>query len=420
MDYEQIIHEYIDGSLEAGRELELFSVLAQNDELRLDFRNQIAIKNAIRSDVRAFTPKAESTMKIFSTLGFEAPVSVPTPIPTPIATGFWASLGLSGGKVLPLILTSILSAGLTAALMLLFFKPEIYGLNDNNGYSNSLNNSNIAVIKSNSNIEPENNYLKYFVNDKNGYKKSENITPKIIYKYVLVERQNGIENGLEKTEAINKIIKTSKDELNLITESGVVPVKIRNSKLMSNKLMPENISNPFNLNDLADIFNLDKDLGLGIEVRGNEAFYQNKERISPSEKQQFNNSAIAVFYKPMSEFAVGFEYRRENFYQIFKGYENNKLFQFEQQPNYQTYNIAFRYIPEYAKYIFLQPFAQLSYGITDKSGQIGRFMLGAEISPNKGWTFMMGAEYNMLAYNYQSNNFYSDKFGLNFGLAFKF
>ncbi len=426
MDYDKLIHEYVDGSIEAGKEFELFSILAQNDELRQEFRNHIAIKNAIHSDIKAFTPKAESTMKIFSTLGFDAPipVSIPTPAPTPltpIATGFWANLGLSSSKIIPIVSGSLISAGLTAAILLLFLKPDIFGIFNSSNNSENVGNSNIAVVESYSLDNPENNYLKYFISDKNGLAKAEKLSPRVVYKYILVERNDKNESGINNTVEEGEIQKTSTGNYNLVTESGIVPVKlIAPHEFDSNNINPTTISSPFNFEDLTKYFALNSELGIGIEVRGNEAFYSNKERISPSEKQQFNNSAIAVYYKPLSEVSFGVEYRRENFYQVFKGYEQNRLFTYEQQPNFETFNFAMRYIPEFAKYIFLQPFAQISYGISEKSNNIGRVMVGTEISPNPGWTFMFGGEYSYMGYNYQSNSFYSDKFGLNIGIALKF
>ncbi|MFW5701359.1 MAG: anti-sigma factor family protein, partial [Bacteroidota bacterium] len=65
MDYTKLIHEFVDGTLSPEHEEELFASLRSNDELRSELKQQMAIKSAVRSDTKAFTPSAASTMAIF-------------------------------------------------------------------------------------------------------------------------------------------------------------------------------------------------------------------------------------------------------------------------------------------------------------------------------------------------------------------
>ena len=417
MEYEKIIHEYIDGTLEQERELELFSVLTQNEELRQDFRSQIAIKNAIRSDVKAFTPKAESTMKIFSTLGFESPVPAvtPTPItvaPSAVSTGFFAG----SGKIIQMIAGSVITAGLTAAILLFFLKPDLFSwFYSENSNSYSKNESSYPIIENYSDI-PENNFLKYFIDDAND-KKNTNIAPKIIYKYILVEKKDS-DLAVNNKNDDSGMMKNSTSNL-VLQKSEIMPVEKFQNDLKKYALNNSNISSPFDLN-FSNNFSPKEAVGLKLEMRGNEVFYSEIERVNPASNQIFNNSAIAIFYSASDELDLGFEYRRENFYQKFSGWENSKFYVYEQQPNFETYNLALRYMPSIFKNDYLQPFAQGAFGLTNNSGQIGRIMIGAELLPESQWSMIAGAEYSFMGYNYQNKNFYTDKFGLNFGISYKF
>ena len=51
--------------------------LSASEEMRTELKQQLAIRNAVRSDIKALTPKAESTLRIFSELGFTAPIPAP-------------------------------------------------------------------------------------------------------------------------------------------------------------------------------------------------------------------------------------------------------------------------------------------------------------------------------------------------------
>ena len=76
MDYTKTIHEFLDGSLEINGEEEFFLMLANNEEFRSELKQQLAMKEAIKNDTKAYTPAAFSTMAIFSSLGFAPPSGV--------------------------------------------------------------------------------------------------------------------------------------------------------------------------------------------------------------------------------------------------------------------------------------------------------------------------------------------------------
>jgi hypothetical protein len=53
----------------------LFAEMSTNQELRNELKELLALNGALQSDVKAFVPPVESTMKIFNTLGYTAPLA---------------------------------------------------------------------------------------------------------------------------------------------------------------------------------------------------------------------------------------------------------------------------------------------------------------------------------------------------------
>jgi hypothetical protein len=70
MSYEQLLHDFVDGSLDYQGEMTLFSELQSNEALRRELKLLMLMQKAAQHDVRAFTPAPESHDAIFARLGF--------------------------------------------------------------------------------------------------------------------------------------------------------------------------------------------------------------------------------------------------------------------------------------------------------------------------------------------------------------
>jgi hypothetical protein len=77
-DYTSLLYDFVDGSLEHQHEEMLFAEMSTNQELRNELKELLALNGALQSDVKAFVPPVESTMKIFNTLGYTAPIAAVT------------------------------------------------------------------------------------------------------------------------------------------------------------------------------------------------------------------------------------------------------------------------------------------------------------------------------------------------------
>jgi predicted AAA+ superfamily ATPase len=70
--YSQLLNQLLDGELEQSSEAVLYSELANNNELRSEFRDLLKIKNSIKHDNEAFTTPLNTTTALFSSLGFSS------------------------------------------------------------------------------------------------------------------------------------------------------------------------------------------------------------------------------------------------------------------------------------------------------------------------------------------------------------
>ncbi len=74
MENEFLIFDYIDGKLSPQQEEAFFNLLSQNEELRTEFKQQLALKTAFTKDLHTFVPSPETTMSLFSKMGIGAGV----------------------------------------------------------------------------------------------------------------------------------------------------------------------------------------------------------------------------------------------------------------------------------------------------------------------------------------------------------
>ncbi|HVZ42118.1 MAG TPA: hypothetical protein VHI13_22755 [Candidatus Kapabacteria bacterium] len=123
MVHEQQLHDLIDGSLEYGDEVALFSALNASEELRRELKMLLLMRQAVAHDSRAYTPAPQSQEAIFSRLGFTgAPTAppepilepAPTPAPTPTGAGRFAGgsrQGIIGGIIGAFVMLLFLMSG---------------------------------------------------------------------------------------------------------------------------------------------------------------------------------------------------------------------------------------------------------------------------------------------------------------------
>jgi hypothetical protein len=407
MDYSTFIQDFVDGSLDSGKEEELFHALSGNDVLRTELKHELAIKDSIRNDTKAYTPSVESTKKIFAAVGFNPPpplVNIPTPSPN---TGVFHFLM----KFRQGIISSVVGAAIAAAILLML-TPDT--TNNNNNAS--------AVVSSQNFSKTVENYNPIAVTESKEIPVKPQIITKTVYKpiYVYVPAEKK-ENSAEVTPAHNTI--NTNQGLILPNKS---PLQTTNALSYSNYKIPNYSLNDFaSLTIFPNIFNsnthtskADK-LNIALELLGSQYWYNQNASINPHQSARFNNNSLGIFYNFNETFSLGLEMRQENFFQIYEGKDSiGNRYRYEQQPNFTSYALGFKFKP-ISIFEDFYPSIQFKLG-GNNAGFVGRGALGLEYSPFSSLSFLMNAEYSALRFKHQGNLYWSPKFGLNYGISYKF
>ncbi len=420
MEKDKLIHKFLDGELTSEQETELFYNISSDDDMRMELKEQLAIKNAIRGDIKASTPKAASTMAIFSELDFTPPPVADVPASggavVPPVNSVWSVLSKYSG----FIWTGLATAVTTIFVMLFLMEPDNFnGTNIENNTvaenSNSIVNSQnqMASDRSVPVIESTNSD----VNNNDAIAQSIQAEQKVVYKYIYITKEKPKTEEIKEIETIVKDIHKADIADNDLASlhSEVIPV------YDAGLAMPALIDNNQSLDGPTAIMRDENSNAYGIIFEFRTAKdWTNSAGLNPSHYQDWNNTSIGLFKELDTEFALGLEYRRENFYLDFQGTEGtNQLYKYEVYPNISSLSAAVRYSPEFLRWYNFSPFAQLALG-ANNVGPVGRFLVGTQYSPSGSYSLIFGINGSAMRYNFQGTDYTSNKFGIQFGASFRF
>lgn len=433
MENYELIQDFIDGTLDPNKEQEFFAMLGTNEDARNELKSQLAIRDAVRADVAAFTPSAKSTIAIFSQLGFQAPV--PTPL-SPAKSLFVKSADFMA-RFKQALWGSLTTAAVATAVFFLINNPKDKLDNINSLNTNKTTNSKIPVVSSSASVDKIEK-----LNTSNSNKSSQ---PKVIYKYVIVgadkfaEKQSesnaqSNSNNLPANENNESNDNIASKEISPVSTNSLAQNDSKKIKLVQTE--PIRISkNEFvqivpvnNQEELSKMMKNDNPVGLFVELSGAQ-YWMDKTDIKPKNEQAFNNTSITAMYGLSEELQLGIEYRRENFYQKFEGTDyyitaerGDKILgvvEYEQRPNFETAGLVFRYLPDFAKMFSIRPFSQLGFGFNN-AGFVTRGMLGLQYQAYSNYGITIGYDYSNLTFQHQGNWFNTGKSGLQIGAIVKF
>jgi len=408
----ELINDFVDGTLPIEKEEELFALLSTDACARTELKHQLSMKDAIKSDSKAFTPSVKSTAAIFSSLGFTPPVAAQIPEPMPATKSLINKFVEFANANISSIIASIASAGLTATFFLAFIAS---------------NSDTIADLDAQSLIYPQNK------------------TYSILYDYPLTNNSKSVIDDLANaTQTISHIpiISTKNiDNKDLIKISPNLPDNSTNNSQehiieFSNSINKDDVGfgriNYENrssalyesldaMNHQFELVNTSNNNEFSFELYGSH-YITPQENINISNEQTLNNIILNLIYSINEEFSIGLDYRRENFYLIFEGNEkrekSNALYRYEMKPNFETAGLLLRYNPKFAKLPYTQLFAQSVVG-GNKVGYVGRAMIGAELVPIPNYSIIIGYDWSNMFYSFQDKWFSTTKKGIHFGVGVK-
>lgn len=433
MEQEQIIYDYIEGVLPPEKELELFQMLTANEDLRAELKSQMAIKSAVKSDVVAFTPKAQSTMNIFNTIGLTPPPGI-APIPNP---GFFSVIAHKLSSLSPFFMTGLATAAATAVVIFMLynfgtFDGVLLAKYGNNVTINNINESAIPVMTSEADLAKSNDFeaVESNIASKSNVANQSNTEPKVVYKYIYVTKDDSRTNENQKIDANQDNTELLRNEANnnLFLPSEIALSKANLASLNKQFRVTDAplslLRSPYGANDIRNpmietaFIGNEGNENFALEFRGSIYNHGEGVKIDPA-KYDMANFGISATYSLFNELNVGLDYHRENFYQTFTGVEEGILYTYHQNPNIETYGALVRYHPDFAKISFFAPFVQLNGGYSTV-GPVFRGMLGLEFSMDNTSKFVVAYGYNHLRFKHGGNWFDSGKTGLQIGFGFKF
>lgn len=417
MSYLKLIHRYLDEGISDPEKEALFARLAEDGELRRQFDRQISLHSAAKADMNAIAPPAAVTKAVFGGLGFAAPnasgkavsggalafakkyfLSVIAPV---IAAGTlvgWfllnsSDIGNIGAEKFESVPITISTA--YAPSNATIESEAVSGENvENQSRINNTESQNPNHIYSNSGDEDEINYAN---NPQNS-------------SHEKTERQNSSQRSIE-IAAPMKLL-DEKVSMRDNSNSGIIidrsafgaPAGVDGAFAIS----PQ--STPFDGKFSASLRNFNGNSNPNISIAG-------------EENPVFANAGMTALYKIYGLGEIGLAFGFERFSQKFDRKINGVKYRYEQNPMFFWYGAAFKRSFqgignwEIAEIVF--PYAQIIAGGTS-SGPILRPQVGLTFAPGDRLSFSLGAEAARLWYQVQGETYFSDKFGLVYGVNFKF
>jgi hypothetical protein len=303
---------------------------------------------------------------------------------------------------LPYILTSLLSVILTIIFMSNLERQNNTENNQIPVNNNYVENVNQSLISSNT--------AKTSNHKKNQVKANSNVND--LNKSV--ELETVIKN---KDRILNKTIDNnliSKENKLLISDNSLISENSNKLEFPITQINTKSIDN-INIMELKNTENTKSGFALKFSIFTDR--HQIEPAIAPAKWADFNNIIIGIEYSITSFINLGLEYRRENFYQIYQGRESGALFEYEQQPNLESFETSLKFTP--VRIHFAEPYINIKSGI-NIGGYVVRSGIGTSIFISDYFGFDIGFEYSQFNYHHQNNSYQSEKASFLIGLIYNF
>ena len=406
----EIMLEFIRGGISREDENDLFIKLAQDDELRQEFKTFSAVEKSLKSTNKSFIPPEEMSNSIFNQIG--------VPLQIPKSSAFLG--GFMGSKFFGYLFTAAIA--LVTGFLLY---PIINGTggntentqheilqkavniinNENTNQNKKIGSAEDLVTRNISKINKKNVQL----HDANEHPQQEldNNSTLAHEDYTLhtSESSTAVEENAEANDLQVETIEEVERVENIVDKNVIYEDLSANNEIPAMQIAPLSSAMPSSNSDFV------------FEFNHSAVWNMPQAEIAPSEYAPFHNTSLAVYYKLNSLFKIGAKVRQESFYLLYSGTENEKSFDYKQQPNYTSLSAQLRVSP--IEFAFIKPFGELGFGI-NRGGNLLRTSLGAEISIYPNVSFILAGEYAYFRYLHQSAWFDASKLSLNYGILINF
>lgn len=418
----ELLTRLLDGELEYGQEQLLYDKLAQDPELQAEMNDMIAIRETVRRDTDAFTPPAELTNSVFSTLGFVAPMNQ---YPAP------KRRYLLRYSVLALLFLAVSTFIAYQSDFIFGSKiPVVSSIQTEDGETRNTSKTNDAVTRSeSSDLAVSNNSV-----SKNNALTTEDRNASSSLINIPSEQKPIAEEAPESESATTVQSNTNKDLIAFAetNQDGIIYNQLIDQ---SNSII---IDNPIgrHINDKQKAFSNSFDFARAISnidsrnmqntyssgkrektlnLRGVYAISNDENKLQSSIIESFT---IAAFISSgfVENLSIGAEFGREPYNQIFVKQQSAG---YVQDPSIVWLGIGAKYDFTEVSIYGITPFAQLVAGGSEL-GPIGRAFLGMSKTYSNGIGFNFGIESSLMLYKNQNKYYTSDKVSLSGGVLYRF
>lgn len=431
-DYTSLLYDFVDGSLEQQQEELLFAEMSTNHELRNELKELLVLNGALQSDVKALVPPVESTMKIFSTLGYTAPIAAigaATASAHASSSGALASAFTKAGTYIGGYIHALVSGViLTATSLGLLWGTDVIEFS-------SQTNSAVAASQQQQKDQRESLSLieKPIIKEQTIADTRNTVKETVRYVYISSPIQqssgNRVSENKESVDQVfdnqNSVIQTdpmisATQESATITTTEILPNSSAQSPMDSwgNSTQVQVNNGPLSLpyggtydnisqNSLSDEWT--------VHFRRLDMQAANNHDPMPQSGIFPFNGAVTALYTVSPDIALGLEVGYERFAQTFQSVNTqNQRVEIYQQPSLLTGGLALRYTPLHFESI--TPFVQTSLGFS-QIGMVNRASVGFMYAPNQTLSFTLGFESSMVRYKEKSTSYSSFNYGLSYGIA---
>jgi hypothetical protein len=397
MYYSELIHDFLEGTLDKHQQDVFFIALSSNEEFRQELVESIRIERSFSARLSQMTPSAASTYTVFSKLGFTPPASLAASVKIPFYKKYMQGIVAS---VVSIILTS-----LAFGLLL---------IDNNKGqevYTSAGHSAKYPLIKSTESVTPVNSVAVKEIIQQPINKVSQS-------NFNLMNSSGNVSRNHEKT--LNNSVNTAEANYPDFIPQSEISIDINNEladysddKIVSNfseiQLAPD-----IGLSDVIEY------KGWGIELKGSYYMPNGVNLNGNIQGEQFQNIGIGLTYKATDDLKLLIGISNQKFDRLFEVTNtNDNIIKYRQNTSYINLSAGIKY--DFLQLDDFKLFAQGTGGIFhDLSGGTGSIQLGIEYSPYSEYTLMLNSEYMVLSFDHQGEQLFVPKVGMNFGVGFNF
>lgn len=441
MNYSELLHDFLDGTLGSEHQEALFIALAQEAELRSEMQQFLRIKRAVQNDTEAFMPPPEARDAIFARLGFGTAIPTPPiPVQAPAAvsaiTETVTRTAPTAGRFLwgEVLLSSLATSLFTGLLFFFFLRP--YGSGISTGFfggnsENGLVPPTTSYAQANGMESPSGRYVL-----SSSTQDTVRVLREVVHHYLPASQDANVSalqrefanfqammlaltgelrNALHDAQAENKRLTVERAAARDLQTSATERPSERLPQKQQQSQTEQPVAASHGTTPKADEWYNNLTVGVrGMRSRSvpqatigsNAAF-----AVAP-------NTAISALYRLGTNHEIGVEVGQEAFFQTFRSRNNEGIpFIIEQNPTLSWAGLAYRYtlFPE----SMLTPFVHTVLGGADV-GLTGRAMLGVRFAPDSRTQFLLGAEASAIIYGHQGSWYSSQNIGFTYGVSIRF